>query len=72
MRPELGPPELEEREYPAEDQSWRAEWEHFAAAIAGGRPLLGGLDDARYAWQRVEDAYATVTRVHGGRDALTL
>lgn len=60
MRPELGPPDLEEVAYPAEDGSWRAEWEHFADALEAGdgRLLLGDLADARYAWQRIEDAYA--------------
>jgi predicted dehydrogenase len=60
MRPELGPPDLEEVSYPDEDGSWRAEWEHFAAAVtaAGQRPLLGDLHDARYAWEQVEAAYA--------------
>ena len=44
MSPELGPPRSKQRDLSrTEDQSWRAEWEHFAAAIAGGRPLLGGL-----------------------------
>jgi predicted dehydrogenase len=60
MAPQLGPPVLESVVYPAEDRSWRAEWEHFAAAIAArdGRELLGDLDDARYAWSQVEAAYA--------------
>jgi len=58
MGPELGPPELEERAFPDEDVSWAAEWQHFATAIATGIPLLGALEDARYAWARVEDAYA--------------
>jgi predicted dehydrogenase len=60
MGPELGPPELEEIAYPDEDGSWRAEWEHFAAALtaADGRPLLGDLAAARYAWTQVESAYA--------------
>jgi predicted dehydrogenase len=60
MRPELGPPDLEEIAYPAEDQSWALEWEHFATALdAGdGRPLLGGLLDAHYAWTQIENAYA--------------
>jgi predicted dehydrogenase len=58
MSPELGPPELEERVYPADDLSWSGEWEHFAAALERGAPLLGGLQDARYAWARVQDAYA--------------
>jgi predicted dehydrogenase len=58
MTPELGPPDLEERDYPDEDQSWRAEWQHLAGAIADERPMLGGLEDAHYAWARVQDAYA--------------
>ena len=57
MGPELGPPDLEERTYPDEDQSWTAEWEHLAQAIASGRPMLGSLADAHYAWSRVQDAY---------------
>jgi predicted dehydrogenase len=60
MGPELGPPQLEEVAYPDEDVSWAAEWEHFADALmaADGRPLLGNLGDARYAWTQVEAAYA--------------
>jgi predicted dehydrogenase len=61
MGPDLGPPELEEIAYPDDDVSWRREWTHFTDAIAAadGRPLLGGLLDARYAWSQVEAAYAT-------------
>ncbi len=60
MRPELGPPDVEELAYPNEDVSWTAEWEHFAEAItaADGRPLLGDLLAARYAWTQIEAAYA--------------
>ena len=58
MGPELGPPDLEERTYPDEDQSWTAEWKHTARAIASGGRVLGSLQDAHYAWSRVEDAYA--------------
>jgi predicted dehydrogenase len=60
MRPELGPPDLEQLDYPDVDRSWEAEWAHFAAAVAAGdgRPLLGDLRDARYAWEQVELAYA--------------
>jgi predicted dehydrogenase len=72
MKPALGPPELEERHYAPEDHSWRAEWEHFVAAIAGRTPLLGGLEDARYAWQRVEDAYAISPQYAAVRDSLAL
>jgi predicted dehydrogenase len=58
MKREFGPPELQEIEYPDADVSWRTEWEHFMHAIAGEAELLGSLDDARYAWERVEEAYA--------------
>ena len=59
MGPQLGPPELEERAYEDDDLSWSAEWEHFAEAIGSGAQLLGDLNDARYAWARVEEAYAS-------------
>ncbi len=60
MRPEPGPFEEEEIVYPEEDLSWRREWERFAGAVAAGdgRPLLGDLQDARYAWRQIEAAYA--------------
>jgi hypothetical protein len=59
MRPELGPPDLEEVAYPDQDRSWEAEWEHFAAAIAAGDggALLGDLESVRYAWTQIEAAY---------------
>jgi predicted dehydrogenase len=58
MGPDLGPPGLEERGYGSEDLSWAAEWEHFAGRLGTGERLLGDLADARYAWARVEEAYA--------------
>lgn len=66
MGPELGPPALEEFHYPHVDDSWRAEWEHFAEAVlaADGRSLLGDLQSARDAWEQVETAYAA--SVYGG------
>jgi predicted dehydrogenase len=71
MSPELGPPVLEEREYGDEDLSWAGEWEHFAAAIADPSVvLLGGLDDARYAWSTVEAAYASSPAYAAMRDGL--
>jgi predicted dehydrogenase len=58
MRPELGPPDVERVMYPERDESWQREWAHFAGAIeaADGRPLLGDLASARYAWSCVEEA----------------
>ncbi|MEH3055241.1 MAG: Gfo/Idh/MocA family oxidoreductase [Patulibacter minatonensis] len=60
MSEELGPPEVEEITYPKDDPSWDAEWAHFADAIRTGKgneTLLGNLDDAAWAWARVQDAY---------------
>jgi predicted dehydrogenase len=58
MRPELGPPDTEVTRFPDEDISWRDEWQHFAEAIRAddGRPLLGDLESAAYAWRCVESA----------------
>lgn len=72
MSPELGPPELEERAYRDEDVSWSAEWAHFAAAIATNGPLLGDLNDARYAWGTVQEAYASSAPYAAVRGALAL
>jgi predicted dehydrogenase len=60
MSPELGPPQLEEIDYSDEDVSWAHEWQSFARAIEAGdaRLLNGDLNDARYAWEQVEAAYA--------------
>ena len=70
MRPELGPPDLEEIEYAREDVSWAAEWQHLREAILAGdgRALLGDLASARYAHERVEDAY----RSNGYDDVLAV
>jgi predicted dehydrogenase len=60
MTPELGPPAVEEIEYPDEDGSWRREWTSFAAAVAAadGALVNGGLHDALYGWRQIEAAYA--------------
>jgi predicted dehydrogenase len=60
MGPELGPPELEQVDYPDEDGSWEREWASFKAAIAtsDARLVNGDLHDARYAWEQIESAYA--------------
>jgi predicted dehydrogenase len=57
MRPELGPPDVEEIRYPDEDVSWREEWRAFRAAATAGA-AAGALDAALWAWEIVEDAYA--------------
>ena len=63
MGPELGPPRAEERTY--------GDGGSLVGSRMGAlrrrdrrpaRPLLGGLDDAHYAWARVQDAYAARRR----------
>lgn len=58
MRPELGPPDVDVFDWPDEDGSWASEWTHFTEAIRTGGPVLGGLEDARYAWRVIDEAYA--------------
>ncbi len=60
MGPELGPPDVQEIRYPNEDLSWEREWANFSEAINAGdeRLLNGDLNDARYAWEQIEAAYA--------------
>jgi predicted dehydrogenase len=72
MSPELGPPELELREYGADDVSWAAEWEHFTRALTDGGELLGSLPDALYAWSIVEAAYADAPAYAPVRAAVSL
>ncbi|HWE34479.1 MAG TPA: Gfo/Idh/MocA family oxidoreductase [Solirubrobacteraceae bacterium] len=58
MSPELGPPATEVIEYDPDDASWEREWQHFREAVLArdGRPLLGDLESAAYAWSCVEQA----------------
>jgi predicted dehydrogenase len=60
MGPQLGPPDVEQLDYPDEDRSWEREWVNFIEAIddRNGRALNGDLHDARYAWEQIEAAYA--------------
>jgi predicted dehydrogenase len=64
MSPEMGPPGVERFDFPAEDVSWKLEWDHLRDAILLGQPvphLRGDLKSARYAWQQVEAAYAAAS-----------
>ena len=60
MSPELGPPELEEIDYPDEDQLVEPRVGELPGGYRAGEETLidGGLDDARYAWEQIEAAYA--------------
>jgi predicted dehydrogenase len=67
MKPELGPPDLEEVVYPDEDGSWAREWEQLVAAVNGEAEPLGSLHGAHYAWSVIEAAYSSgpYAGVHG-------
>ena len=67
MKPEMGPPEVEEVSMPGGDVSWENEWQNFRAAIAADDSSLldGDLGDARYAHAVVQEIY----RASGFRDA---
>ena len=67
MRPEMGPPDLEEVAFPAEDRSWADEWANLRAAIAGDDvELLGDLESARYGLECAEEAYRRSSAAVGG------
>lgn len=59
MQPEMGPPDVEEVPADADDLSWRLEWESLREAIAkdDAAALNGGLNDARYAHEMVQQIY---------------
>jgi predicted dehydrogenase len=58
MKPELGPPDVEETEFPPDDVSWLNEWRSVREAVREGHTGLGDLAAARYAWTIIEEAYA--------------
>lgn len=67
MRPEMGPPDLEEIAFPAEDTSWADEWANLRAAIDGDDvELLGDLVSARYGLECAEEAYRRASATVGG------
>jgi len=57
MLPQMGPPETTAWEYPGEDKSWRDEYQHLLACIAGGRTPAGSLEDALAALEIVDRVY---------------
>ena len=44
MKPELGPPDVEEIDFSAQDLSWVEEWRNFRAAVRAGATTLDDLD----------------------------
>jgi predicted dehydrogenase len=67
MLPQMGPPETTIWEYPREDRSWHAEFEHFADCIARSKTPCGSLDDALAALRIVETLYSNCSGTEQGR-----
>jgi predicted dehydrogenase len=68
-RPESGPPEMQDEEFPGPDISWRDEWKELTAAIREGRPPLGDGVDGLEALRLVDAIYISArerrtVRVH--------
>jgi predicted dehydrogenase len=57
MLPQMGPPETATFEYPAQDQSWNAEFADFVSAVNEGRRPCGDIADAIANLAIVEDIY---------------
>jgi len=57
MLPQMGPPETEVHEFDEPDRSWSRDLANLVEHITNGAPLLGDLVSARYAMERVRDAY---------------
>lgn len=57
MKPEMGPPDVEEKQYPPEDSSWLLENQNFLEMIQGKKSAFGGYNDALRALRHVENIY---------------
>jgi predicted dehydrogenase len=57
MKPEMGPPDFEEKTYPPEDHSWLSENQNFLDSINGVKKINGGIEDALKCLKLVESIY---------------
>jgi len=58
MKPEMGPPEFVQEQFPEEDKTWQAEFNAFVSEIGGVPTDLGTLNDALRSLEIVYEAYA--------------
>jgi predicted dehydrogenase len=65
MKPEMGPPEVEERNYPGDDLSWKKENTNFLRAIEKNQAINGGYEDALNCLKLVEDIYVKSSQIQG-------
>src|SRR3954452_6162644 len=57
MLPQMGPPETTIFEYPGQDQSWKAEFDDFVAAVNDNRRPCGDIADAAANFAIVDEIY---------------
>jgi predicted dehydrogenase len=60
MKPEMGPPDVEEFSYPLGDASWGNEWEAVRESVLRRRPVGGDLESALYCHRVADAAYGAV------------
>ena len=65
MKPEMGPPLIQEKVYSEIDLSWKKESENFFAAIEGRQQPIGGVDDALKCLKLVEAIYLSSLKAQG-------
>jgi hypothetical protein len=58
MKPEMGPPDVERRDYPADDRSWFEENTNFISAVEGKTQAWGTVTDALASLRVVRDIYS--------------
>lgn len=68
MKPEMGPPDVEKRDYPKEDLSWLHENKNFMDSIRGEAQLNGDIDDGIRALKHVEQIYRLSRDVQGSNN----
>lgn len=68
MKPEMGPPDIEKKEYPGEDLSWLKENQNFVDSIRGEAQLNGDFDDAVKSLKLVSDIYQKSKELQGTGD----
>lgn len=68
MKPEMGPPDYEERVYPPEDHSWKDENTQFQQAILGKAPANGEFKDALKCLSLVNDIYQKSKTLQGSEN----
>jgi predicted dehydrogenase len=57
MKPEMGPPDVEVRSYPGEDESWPLEFAAFRARIMGEASMIATASDGARALEIVQSVY---------------